>query len=461
MYRKYKGIKPNDSRRDTVQATLRDVREEARKVVNYSMYDFYELEPAEVESVLLDESIDQFPKDENGDPNFQYYGAISANYIVNKNKADNPIFDKSGYIFPLDPNSRDYPLVGESVVLVNHRNKTYYSNRLNYFNNPNSNIQYRVSREENFVEEPKLLKFREFQPTNRNRHVRSKEGEIVYEGRFGQSIKFGQKNNKPIIKIRAGQREDQTLSKYEPVYENINKDKSSIYLSTEGEYTVTNKNKKFFDYKKSGNQIILNSDNLCFNARSGEAVINANRSILLQADKVKINAVKGGTIQMGDPRAPMLPTVNGEKLMEFQTNIIGILSGIQSIFVSVAAMALPKVATDAAKLIKNIAEAADTVAGLKFLNFEIMQADPNFKFPKIPKIDPPKLPPSLAASRDKARKLKKELQEKQEKMQDFTDKNIDKLASIEDKKPFEVVYAEAKVKGLKQFTWRGKTYPVE
>ena len=75
MYRKYKGIKPNDSRRDTVQATLRDAREEARKVVNYSLYDFYELEPAEVESVLLDESIDQFPKDENGDPNFQYYGA--------------------------------------------------------------------------------------------------------------------------------------------------------------------------------------------------------------------------------------------------------------------------------------------------------------------------------------------------------------------------------------------------
>ena len=41
------------------------------------------------------------------------------------------------------------------------------------------------------------------------------------------------------------------------------------------------------------------------------------------------------------------------------------------------------------------------------------------------------------------------------------DKNLDKLASIEDKKPFEVVYAEAKAKGLKQFTWRGKIYPVE
>ena len=83
------------------------------------------------------------------------------------------------------------------------------------------------------------------------------------------------------------------------------------------------------------------------------------------------------------------------------------------------------------------------------------------KFPKIPKIDPPKLPAGLAAARDKARKLKKELQEREEKAQDFMDKNLDKLASIEDKKPFEVVYAEAKANGLKQFTWRGKIYPVE
>jgi hypothetical protein len=147
--------------------------------------------------------------------------------------------------------------------------------------------------------------------------------------------------------------------------------------------------------------------------------------------------------------------------MEFQSNIIGILAGIQSIFVSVGAGLLPKVAADAAKLVKNITEAADTVAGLKFLNFEIMQADPNFKFPEIPKIDPPKLPPSLAAARDKAKKLKKELQKKQEKMENFMDENVDKLSSVEDKKPFEVVYAEAKANGLKEFTWRGKKYSVE
>ena len=194
---------------------------------------------------------------------------------------------------------------------------------LNYFNNPNSNIQFKVSRDSDFTD-TRILEFKEFQPTNKIRHVRSKEGEIVYEGRFGHSIKFGQEKNNPNIKIRAGQRVDQNLYKNEPVYENINKDKSSIYLSTEGDYTVTNKNKNFFDYKKGGNQIILNSDSLCFNARSDEVVINANKTILLQADEVKINAVKGGTIKMGDPRAPMIPTVNGDKLMQFQTNIIGI-----------------------------------------------------------------------------------------------------------------------------------------
>ena len=41
------------------------------------------------------------------------------------------------------------------------------------------------------------------------------------------------------------------------------------------------------------------------------------------------------------------------------------------------------------------------------------------------------------------------------------DKNVDKLSSIEDKKPFEVAYAEAKAEGLNEFTWRGKKYSVE
>ena len=31
----------------------------------------------------------------------------------------------------------------------------------------------------------------------------------------------------------------------------------------------------------------------------------------------------------------------------------------------------------------------------------------------------------------------------------------------EDKKPFEVAYAEAKAEGLNEFTWRGKKYSVE
>ena len=46
-------------------------------------------------------------------------------------------------------------------------------------------------------------------------------------------------------------------------------------------------------------------------------------------------------------------------------------------------------------------------------------------------------------------------------MENFMDENVDKLSSVEDKKPFEVVYAEAKANGLKEFTWRGKKYSVE
>ena len=84
MYRKYKKVR-NDSnfisQRDTKQANIRDVKIQSQKVVDYNLYDFYELEPAEVNQVLLDESLDKFPNDENGDTNFQYYGAIKASYF--------------------------------------------------------------------------------------------------------------------------------------------------------------------------------------------------------------------------------------------------------------------------------------------------------------------------------------------------------------------------------------------
>ena len=98
---------------------------------------------------------------------------------------------------------------------------------------------------------------------------------------------------------------------------------------------------------------------------------------------------------MGDPKAPMLPTINGQKLLEFQTSIMGVLTGIQSILVSVGSGLLPKVATDTKKLLDDISIVTEAVTEQTFLNKQVLTADPSFKMPELPKI--PELPdPKLA-----------------------------------------------------------------
>tara|TARA_A100001391_G_scaffold167306_1_gene127617 strand:+ start:29 stop:349 length:321 start_codon:yes stop_codon:yes gene_type:complete len=76
----------------------------------------------------------------------------------------------------------------------------------------------------------------------------------------------------------------------------------------------------------------------------------------------------------------------------FQTSILGILTGINNILVSISAgpSALPKIANDARKLVNDIKTVKDSILKLEFLNFEVMTADPNFKIPERPEL--PEIP---------------------------------------------------------------------
>ena len=97
---------------------------------------------------------------------------------------------------------------------------------------------------------------------------------------------------------------------------------------------------------------------------------------------------------MGAPRAPMLPTVNGQKLLEFQNAVVGILTGINELLISLGGgpAALPKIANDARVLKNNITTVKDSILNLEFLNFDVMTADPNFEPPQLPSLDLPELP---------------------------------------------------------------------
>jgi hypothetical protein len=85
-----------------------------------------------------------------------------------------------------------------------------------------------------------------FEENQEVKNLQPFEGDIILQARFGQSIRFGStvpimkksnnwsnygNNGDPITIIVNGQGQTKTLSKFDPIVEDINKDKSSIYLT--------------------------------------------------------------------------------------------------------------------------------------------------------------------------------------------------------------------------------------
>ena len=133
-------------------------------------------------------------------------------------------------------------------------------------------------------------------------------GDLLVEGRLGQSIRFGgnkganldfidtSNDGKPIILISNGQIE--TKEGDSAIYEDINKDANSIHLLSDHKTPLVAANSKRDSYTsiplKSdqyiGNQVVINGGRLYFNAKQDSAFISAKESIGLNAKTVNIDA---------------------------------------------------------------------------------------------------------------------------------------------------------------------------
>ena len=135
------------------------------------------------------------------------------------------------------------------------------------------------------------------------------EGDIIYEGRFGNSIRFSSTTQgvlpnqwslgkttpgNPILILRNGQAPTRR-DPWQPVVEDINNDASSIYLTKDQQIPLRIANLADFAFSKStsptspdqygGSQIILNSGRLMFNAKSDSILLIANESIQLACNE--------------------------------------------------------------------------------------------------------------------------------------------------------------------------------
>ena len=360
-----------------------------KNIINSAQFYFHESEAFEVKEVFLytHEDRRKYEKSLSGRPYMpgdelhvdsvpdsastvspEFIGSVNGTFI---NNPDQEI--KGGYVKPLNPEKAHYPVVGEHVSVIEYNGQHYYKEIINLKNSPNENAAPGAT--------PGYEKNTKYGETFKRQDIRSVkvcEGEIVYEGRFGNSMKLGcnHKNNSPIIKLRAGQKklnsEKKNLSK-ERVNENIDKDASSIYLVSNG--MQFNGGSGGFDGKRvKGKKILIKSDGIFISGREN-INIRASKKLLLEADEVFINAKKVGTIKMGDPRSVFIPTINGQKLFELITSLTKVLLGLPQLV-----SANPKALADIAKGTNDI---VSQLKNKEFLNMQVMTADPNVKIPEL------------------------------------------------------------------------------
>ena len=299
--------------------------------------------------------------------------------------------------YPLNPNCKNYPLINEIVYLISLPNtnigasntsvKKYYINTVGLWNHPHHNA-YPVS--PNNLPPTQNKDYKQIQAGSVRRVTdqstetflgktfkeRSNihpllpfEGDVIQEGRWGNSIRFGStitnppsstiinnwsetgKNGDPITIIRNGQG-SQTDEGWLPITENVDNDDSSIYLTSTQKIPLTASSKSYISYSSSispdspnefsGRQILLNSGRLVFNAGTDHILLSAAKSINLNSQKsvnidTKDFTVQSEKIYLGsyDANEPLL---KGNLTVDVLKNLIKALKQLNNTFATLTTL---------------------------------------------------------------------------------------------------------------------------
>jgi len=283
------------------------------------------------------------------------------------------VYDPSikGNAKPLFGNVKNFPLLNEVVyifslpsTLIGERtseNIKYYLNPVALWNHPHHN-GYPTNANENPATQQKSYTQTELgniskitdQPLTINlgqtfiersdiHPLLPFEGDIIHEGRWGNSIRLGStittkgpiikplndwstvgSSGDPIIILRNGQGSGSSEG-WLPTVENINQDSSSIYLTSTQKVPLQASNTSYFSYinnppttpnEYSGKQIIINSGRLVLNSTNDHILLTSNKSINLNTSNFNVDSPNGqvvlqtfvninqvGSIKLGDKDA--------------------------------------------------------------------------------------------------------------------------------------------------------------
>jgi hypothetical protein len=308
--------------------------------------EFYELETAEVIKVYLNEE-DFSGVDENDKEfsNWSKYGWARVRMTMSSTDE----FDTLELPM-LDTNVKEYPLPGEMVTVVDFYSigQKFYTQKINMTNSINANSDYGRSKYVNQGPGGGLTDHQDVKHFKANiniREIKSEEGDATFNGRFGQSIRFGsnitavsksdgthdeytEKPISPNVIIRAGQGDTEKIPDggdwkldehaWRPVVEDINLDGSSLWLTTDQRIhldsiaakEVAHENTLPTDSIWDGKQIVLNSDRIIFNSKLNsihvysdvDVSVAAKERINLEVESQEFNEGKTA-VNLGDRKA--------------------------------------------------------------------------------------------------------------------------------------------------------------
>lgn len=310
---------------------------------------------------------------------------------------------------PLYSNIKNYPLINELVYVINLPSTdigvntalktTYYINIIALWNHPHHNAypdtpnalpnsqnkdynQTTVGSVRRVTDQSTEIFLGNTFKERSNIHPLSPfEGDIIYEGRWGNSIRLGStvkdrpnnwsvtgSNGDPILILRNGQPSNVTDEGWTPIVEDINKDLSSIYLTSTQQVPLNAASINYNSYKTSptkpdqysDKQIILNSGRLVFNSNKDHILLSSNKSINLNAiESVNIDTnntiINSKSILLGGKTATE-PVLKGDTTISLLTSLVDQLTALSIALQSVTTPAGPAVAPAATQLISYLSQ---------------------------------------------------------------------------------------------------------
>ena len=288
-----------------------------------------------VRSIVLD----------NTHPRFKELGEWNALGAIEYEEVTSPTLSPSSLsvAYSINPNIKSFPLLNEIVYVItfpdtnigknNTSSKKYYINNIGLWNHPHHNgypiistnlspsqqkdyIQTQAGSVRRVTDNSTEINLGKTFKERANIHpLLPFEGDIIYEGRWGNSIRLGSTVNKtpnnwsstgndgdPILLIRNGQG-NQTDQGWIPIVENINNDESSIYLTSTQNVPLEVSSTSYVSYEKdkaptspskfAGPQIILDSGRLVLNSWNDHILLSSAKSVNLNAlESVNIDTKK-------------------------------------------------------------------------------------------------------------------------------------------------------------------------